>query len=69
MQTTDTITTYDAHAAWRCQLPATPYQRGFEDAVYGRIYANPYRVASDQWRQYEAGSQDARAQGRKERTQ
>ena len=50
------LTTTDARA--------TPYQRGFEDARYNRIYANPYRLGSIAWRAYDAGCADARREGR-----
>lgn len=58
------LTTFDASAAWGCCAPATPYQRGFEDVRYSAIYANPYPLRTEAWRQYEAGAQDARRQGR-----
>ena len=58
------LTTHDARTAWGCCARATPYQRGFEDSAYSRIYANPYPLGSAAWWAYEAGCQDARRQGR-----
>lgn len=54
------LTTQDQRHAWRCQLPASPYRRGFEDTRYNHIYANPYRPGSPAWHKYDAGNQDAR---------
>jgi len=58
------LTTTEARQSWCCCVRATPYQRGFEDYAYGRVYANPYRVGCAAWRQYEAGSEDARRSGK-----
>jgi hypothetical protein len=44
----------------RGQLPASPYQRGWEDYRYCGIYANPYRVESKAWEAYQRGNEDAR---------
>ena len=60
------LTVPDARASWGGCLPATPYQRGFEDGRYGRVYANPYPLRSAAWARYEAGSQDARKARREE---
>ena len=43
--------------------PRTPYQVGFENCRYQRVYANPYSLHSEAWRRCEAGHADARAQG------
>jgi hypothetical protein len=44
----------------RFATPVTSYRRGFEDCVYDHVYANPHPVGSPEWRQYDAGSADAR---------
>ncbi len=44
----------------RFATPVTPYRRGFEDTTYDHVYANPHPLGSDAWRQYDAGSADAR---------
>ena len=54
---------------WRCELPATPYQRGFDDCRYSHVYANPYDVGTLAWQQYCNGNQDARTAQHAERTQ
>lgn len=46
----------------RSAVPMTPYQRGFDDAAYQRVFANPFAVGSVEARKYEQGHQDARAQ-------
>lgn len=50
-----------AHPA-RSFVRLSPYQAGFEDCMYSRVYANPYQVGSDYWRRYDNGHADARAQ-------
>lgn len=44
----------------RFACPVTPYRRGFEDTLYERIYANPYRRGTAEHAQYERGNEDAR---------
>lgn len=44
----------------RFAAPVTPYRRGFEDALYERVYANPFAPHSEESRRYDAGNQDAR---------
>jgi hypothetical protein len=51
----------------RFATPVTPYRRGFEDAVYHYVYANPYPPGSDPHTAYHAGNQDARQAIRTER--
>lgn len=58
--TTAPPTIPDARASWSGCVRVTPYQRGFEDYAYGRVYANPYRVGTPRWVEYERGSEDAR---------
>ena len=60
------LTVPDARASWAGGCKATPYQRGFEDASYGRVYAKPDTRRSAAWGRYEAGSQDARKARREE---
>ncbi len=43
------------------------YQRGFEDLAYMHRYANPFPLGGEDWRQYCAGNEDARAEARQER--
>jgi len=45
----------------RFASPVTPYRRGFEDTIYERVYANPYTPGTEEYRKYEIGNQDARA--------
>ena len=40
--------------------PVSPYQRGFEDCVYERVYANPYPPQSHESAEYSRGNGDAR---------
>lgn len=47
--------------------PVTPYRRGFEDTLYDRVYANPYRPGTPAHDQYARGNQDARQAGSEER--
>ncbi|GIV81684.1 MAG: hypothetical protein KatS3mg051_1038 [Anaerolineae bacterium] len=56
-------------AASRYPVPVTPWQRGFEDARYAHIYANPYRVGSDAWWEYDRGFQHAVRQAKREERQ
>ena len=51
----------------RFATPVTPYRRGFEDCTYDHVYANFYPVGSEAWRQYDAGSADARTAQRQGR--
>jgi hypothetical protein len=44
----------------RFATPVTPYQRGWEDTTYEHVFAPPFPVGSVEWRQYDAGSADAR---------
>ena len=44
----------------RFACPVTPYRRGFEDTLYDRVYANPYRPGSAAHAEYARGNQDAR---------
>jgi hypothetical protein len=46
----------------RSAIPMTPYQRGFDDATYQRVYANPFPADCDEAKQYEEGHTDARRQ-------
>ena len=54
--------------AWRYELPATPYMRGFDDNRYSHVYVNPYPIGSAEWRQYDNGQADARQASNAERT-
>ena len=64
MTTPTPLTTTDARQSWCCCAKATPYQKGFEDFAYGRVYANPYRPSTPRLEAYERGSQDARRAAR-----
>ena len=56
-----TLTVPEQLETWqRGQLPASPYQRGWEDYRYCGIYANPYPVDSKAWAAYQRGNEDAR---------
>lgn len=44
----------------RFGTPVTPYQVGFEDCRYCRVYANPHPVGTPEWHKYDAGHTDAR---------
>ncbi len=46
-----------------CTL-VSPYRAGFEDCLYAQVYANPYRVGSVRWHQYDRGNEDARRQAK-----
>ncbi len=45
----------------------TPYQKGFEDYRYSRVYRNPYALHSAAWAAYVLGNEDARAEARREK--
>lgn len=55
----------DLDAAWAILDPATPYRRGFEDAIYARIYAAPALAAErDEYRRgWEDGRKSCNASG------
>lgn len=57
------MTAAAARESWRCCTRATPYQRGYEDCCYQRIYANPYRADRAAWHAYDRGNADARRNG------
>ncbi len=50
----------DAADPRRFCTPVTPYQAGFDDGRYGRIYVNPHPVGTPEWCRYDAGHEDAR---------
>ena len=64
MTTAYPITTTDARENWGGCAKATPYQKGFEDYAYGRVYANPHRPGTPRWEAYERGCEDARRAAR-----
>ena len=53
---------WDLVGPQRSAIPMTPYQRGFDDATYQRVYANPFQVGSTAAHKYEEGHADARRQ-------